>query len=83
VKKVGSLSLETKCQTAFIPHAKDARVVSQGSFEDLLPGILHDLQADRPSVITLLNNAKHVGHSFLRESQGFRVLPREQRKGRS
>ena len=39
--------------------------------EDLLPGILHDLQADRPSVITLLNNAKHVGHTFLRESQGF------------
>lgn len=57
--------------------------MSQGSFEDLLPGILHDLQADRPSVITLLNNAKHVGHSFLRESQGFRGLPKEQWKGRS
>lgn len=50
---------------------KHVRVVSQGSFEDLLPGIPDDLQADRPSVITLLNNAKHVGRSFLRESQGF------------
>ena len=54
-------------KTAFIHLEEDAR----GSFEDLLPGILDDLQANRPSVITLLNNAKPVGHGFFRESQGF------------
>jgi hypothetical protein len=42
--------------------------VFQESFGDLLPGILDDLQANRPSVIILLNNATYVDSSFLRES---------------
>lgn len=63
-------------KTAFIHHEKEAR----GSSEDLLLGILDDLQANRPSVITLLNNAKPVGHSFFRESRGYQVLSREWRK---
>lgn len=72
------MSLEKSVrQSAFIHHVKDARIVFQGSFEDLLPGVLDDLQADRPSVITLLNNAKHVGYSFLGEFQGFQVLSRK------
>lgn len=57
---------------AFIHHGK--------SSGDLLPGILDDLQADRPSVITLLNHAKPVGRDFFRESQGFQVLSREWRR---
>lgn len=67
-------------KAAFIHHGKIARAVFQGISEDLLPGILDDLQADRPSVITLLNNAKPVGQSFSRESQGFHVPSREWRK---